>query len=254
MKEIFSSGGGTQSACIAALIVQGRLPKPDLAVIVDTERERPAVWQYHDTVIVPQLREVGVTIHRVSKSSFTRTDIWSENGDHLLIPAFTDKGGSHGKLSSFCSDKWKKRVSNRFLRSLGIPTTEQRMWIGFSLDEANRYTRMKLGVDGERCRFPLIEDVPLRRQQAICEVEKIGWPTPPRSACWMCPNQGDHEWRDLKLNWPREFEMAVELERDVQKKDPNAFLHRSRVPLDQVDFAQDDDLFSHPCNSGMCFV
>jgi hypothetical protein len=38
-RRLWSSGGGTQSTAIAVLILQGRLPKPDLAVIVDTERE-----------------------------------------------------------------------------------------------------------------------------------------------------------------------------------------------------------------------
>jgi hypothetical protein len=36
MIEVFSSGGGTQSACISALIVQGLLPKPDIFAIADT--------------------------------------------------------------------------------------------------------------------------------------------------------------------------------------------------------------------------
>jgi len=41
MIEVFSSGGGTQSISITALIIQGRLPKPDFTVIADTGREMP---------------------------------------------------------------------------------------------------------------------------------------------------------------------------------------------------------------------
>lgn len=40
IRDLWSCGGGTQSAAIAALIVRGDLPKPDLSIIVDTERER----------------------------------------------------------------------------------------------------------------------------------------------------------------------------------------------------------------------
>lgn len=249
--EIFGSGGGTQSACIAALIIQGRLPKPDYAVIVDTEREHPAVWEYHDSIIKPELAKVGVAIHRVPKSEFATVDIWS--GKHLLLPVFHN----NGKATAFCSDKWKVRVISRFLRSHGVPTNRQRRWIGFSLDEGSRYIRMKLGPDAMkgRIRFPLIEDIPLTRQQAIQEVEKMGWPRPPRSACWMCPNHTQREWRDLKLNWPVEFQKAVELEREVRAKEPSSFFHPSRLPLDEVDFGNEDDLFSGArCNSGMCFV
>lgn len=251
--EIFSSGGGTQSACIAALIVQGRLPKPDYAVIVDTERERPAVWEYHDAVIKPALASVGVTIHRVPKSDFATVDIWSKGKGGTTLPVFF-RGG---KAPTHCSNEWKVRVLNRFMRSLGVPTDRQRRWIGFSMDEGSRYARMMLGVDAiaGRVRFPLIQDVPLKRQQAIQVVRDMGWPEPPRSACVMCPNQTQKEWRDLKINYPVAFKEAVELEREVRIKEPQSFFHQSCVPLDEVDFGNEDDLFAgERCNSGMCFV
>lgn len=41
--QLWASGGGVQSAAIAALIVQGYI-RPDLAVIVDTEREQSTTW------------------------------------------------------------------------------------------------------------------------------------------------------------------------------------------------------------------
>lgn len=44
--EVFSYGGGRQSAGISALILQGRLPKPDLVIIADTEKEKDTTWQY----------------------------------------------------------------------------------------------------------------------------------------------------------------------------------------------------------------
>jgi hypothetical protein len=102
MTEIFSSGGGTQSACIAALIVRGRLPKPDGAAIVDTEREHGAVWEYHDSVIVPALRSVGVEIHRIRKSDYATVDIWSKGKGGTILPVFTANGG---KAPTFCSKR-----------------------------------------------------------------------------------------------------------------------------------------------------
>ena len=254
MKEIFSSGGGTQSACIAALIIQGRLPNPDWIVISDTERERPAVWLYHEQVIVPELEKHGMTIHRIPKSRFATVDIWAKGKGGTILPVF--RIGS-GQSATHCSNEWKRRVINRFLRSNGVPTNEQRLWMGYSLDEANRYTAMKWSKEGLKnlCRFPLVEDVPLRRRDAIRVVEDMGWPTPPRSACWMCPNQSGNEWRDLKVNWPDAFQKAVVLEREVRQKESNAFFHPARIPLDQIDFGNEEDLFErHPCNSGMCFV
>lgn len=254
MKDIFSSGGGTQSACIAALIIQGRLPKPAMAVIVDTERERSAVWEYHDAVVKPALEAYGVPFHRVPKSDFATIDVWTKGQGGTALPVFLSDGG---KAPTRCSNEWKVRVTDRFLRSIDIPRSEQRRWIGFSMDEGSRYLRMKVSEESVAGRlwFPLIEGVPLLRRQAILEVEKMGWPTPPRSACWMCPNQTNAEWRKLKSEFPDEFEKAVELERQVRVKQPNVFFSSARVPLGTVDFGNEDDLFSGSrCNSGMCFV
>ena len=104
-------------------------------------------------------------------------------------------------------------------------------------------------------RLPLIHDVPLRRHQSIREVERMGWPTPPRSACWNCPNQTDGEWRDLKENSPEEFAAACALEIEVQKVDPFAWFHASCVPLSEVDFTAPDDMFAdRACSSGGCFT
>src|SRR5688572_11033499 len=101
MTEVFSSGGGTQSAAITALIVQGKLPRPDFSAIVDTEREHPAVWEYHDAVIVPALAGIGITIHRIPKSEFAVGDLYDTAG--IRLPMFTNKSGEVGKLRGFCS-------------------------------------------------------------------------------------------------------------------------------------------------------
>ena len=115
---------------------------------------------------------------------------------------------------------------------------------------------MMVSKDGEAglVRFPLIDDVPLMRQQAIKVVRDIGWPDPPRSACWMCPNQTNKEWRNLKIQYPAEFHKAVELEREIRLREPDAFFTGYRIPLDEVDFGNEEDLFGHGCNSGMCFT
>ena len=62
---VWSSGGGTQSAAIAALIVRGDLERPDLAAIVDTGYEASSTWAYHYKVILPALAGVGVHMHRI---------------------------------------------------------------------------------------------------------------------------------------------------------------------------------------------
>ena len=110
--QVWSSGGGTQSAAIAALIYTGEF-RPDLAVIVDTGYELSTTWKYHDEVIVPALKSVGVTLHRISSEEWATVGLYSAKGD-LLIPAFTDHTGEVGKLPTYCSNEWKARPAQRF--------------------------------------------------------------------------------------------------------------------------------------------
>lgn len=263
MTNIFSHGGGTQSAAITALIVQGRIPKPDFVCIVDTERERSTTWQYLDAVIMPALLSVGLEVHRIRKSEWGSNpphgiDWLSHNGNTVLLPGFTSQTGESGKLLGFCSKTWKVDTQTRYVReALGVATNLQRNWIGYSLDEVRRAFRMMAGdkYKSGLVWFPLIHGVPHRRQKAIKLVESMGWPTPPRSACWNCPNQGDGEWLDLKTNHPDEFAEACALEKEVQKVDPFCWFHSSCVPLGEVDFSQPEDLFSdRACSSGGCFT
>jgi hypothetical protein len=256
MKEILSFGGGTQSAAIAALIIQGKLPKPDAIIIADTGYEKSTTWQYLEAVIRPALKSIGLEVHCVTQE-WANAGLVSKNGKSVLMPLFTAQSDTVGKLTGYCSSEWKVRPMDRYLRKvLGIKKSEQKKWIGFSLDESRRAIRMMATDDWEkgRIRFPLIHDVPLRRHQAIREVEKMGWPTPPRSACYFCPNMSDDEWRDIS---PEELKLASKFEQQMQETDPFVFLHKSGKPILEVDFSKPDDqpeLFERACSSGVCFV
>lgn len=238
-----------QSAAIAALIVQGEL-RPDLAVIVDTEREQSTTWTYMDEVIAPALATVGVTLHRVRKSDYATVDLYGgEDGDSLLLPAFTTQKGAVGKMPAFCSNEWKRRVVQRWATGQGVTLCD--MWLGISVDERQR---MSFVAGKWENRYPLIEKR-LNRGDCMALVEKMGWPTPPRSSCWMCPQHSDAEWRDIRDNKPEDWQQAIHFEREIHKRDPHAFLHEQAVPLEQVDLSERNaDLFGHGCASGHCFT
>jgi hypothetical protein len=86
-----------------------------------------------------------------------------------------------------------------------------------------------------------------------------GLPEPPKSSCWMCPHHSNAHWRDLRDNWPEDWEQAVMLEREISARDQKGgvFLHRSLLPLDEAPIDEVDDgqpsLFAD-CGSGHCFV
>src|SRR6187455_1201856 len=100
LKQIWFCGGGTQSCAIAALIIDGKLPKPDFSIIADTGREKRRTWEYLDAVLRPNLERVGVSIERVKAAEYGYggTELWSKTGE-LLIPAYTTESGQKGKLT-----------------------------------------------------------------------------------------------------------------------------------------------------------
>lgn len=247
--QLWSSGGGTQSVAIAALISTGALPRPDISVIVDTERERAEVWDYHDKYVAPALRNVDVTLHRVPKSQFATVDLY--RNEDLLIPAFTNENGGIGKLPTYCSNEWKKRVVRRFASTIYPKETLFNTWIGFSIDEIKRVYQ----EPGKwHPIFPLI-DLRMSRSDCYRLVEKMGWPRPPKSSCWMCPNRSHDDWMDMKKNHPEEWEKAVAFEEEIRTKDDAVFLHRDGVPLPEVKTKKEQgDLFTGRCDSGYCFT
>ena len=246
--QVWSSGGGVQSAAIAALIVSGRIAPPDLAVIIDTEREASTTWWYMDEVITPQLRTKCVTLHRVAKSSHATVDLYSPAGD-ILIPAFTDLTGESGKLPTYCSNEWKARVMQRFA-SLSHPKAKFDVWLGISTDEMRR---VKQPTGKWQNRYPLIEQR-MNRGDCMALVESLGWPAPPRSSCWMCPNRGTKEWAYLKESASADFIKAVEFEKQIRKQDDALWLTQSGKPLEELDITSAPDMFTGRCDSGYCFT
>ena len=249
--QLWSSGGGVQSAGIAALIVSGRIDPPDLAVIVDTEREQSTTWEYMNRVIQPALSSVGVTLHRVPKSEFEHRDLYGgAQGDTLLIPAFTTQGGDVGKLPNYCSAYWKREVVKRWANAQGVKAVDN--WLGISIDEMRRAARGKPGKWQNR--YPLIEQR-MTRGDCIALVGRMGWPTPPRSSCWDCPNHTQEEWRDIRDNKPGDWSKAIALDHEIRKADPHVFLHSDCVPLAEADLDDRNGvLFDHHCVSGHCFT
>lgn len=256
--EVWNNGGGTQSAAIAVLIATEKLPKPDLALIVDTGRERSTTWDYLEKYIHPLLSSVGVRMLCVKKNTYATKDLFGgKDGKTLLIPAYTTRGGEVGKLSAFCSSEWKRAVIQRFLRERGITTAVN--WLGFSTDELKRAARAQSSTKAQgpwRIRTPLIE-LGLNRGECVALVRAHGLPTPPRSSCWMCPNMQVSEWREVMAD-PGDRAQVIRFDRELRQRDPSAWLTDQAVPIDEADFSDANEvLFGRDaggCDSGMCFV
>ena len=254
---VWSYGGGTQTAAIAVLVLQGRLPRPDHIIMADTGREATATWDYLDTVVQPALEAEGMRVE-VAPHSLASKDLWDNDGKPMM-PVYTagGDGESIGRMRNFCSGEWKRDVVERFLRSLGYgPKNPAQQWLGFSTDEIQRLKRDHR--PWLLLRYPLCFDVPTSRHECTRLVVAHGWPEPPKSSCWMCPHRSNRQWRDLRDNWPADFAAACALDDEIRLRDADAFVHHSGVPLRLADLgtAEAAGLFSaaESCDSGYCFV
>ena len=261
--QILSSGGGTQSICQVVLIYMGVLPKPDLIIMADTEREASNVFDYHKKHIKPLCDEMGVEFVIIKKSDWVRNDICLANDDEAVLPGFftefngRDSQGLCGKQPGYCSSHWKVEPIRKYLNHrYGEKALTKRgvdFWIGMSFDERNR---VKYPSGKWQKRYPLFE-AEILREQAIQIVEDFGLPEPPRSACWMCPNRHDEEWIWMKENVPFDFERACQFEQTLQKDFDWLYLHKSGKNIGEIDFSlkpKQTDMFEQYCDTGMCFV
>jgi len=248
--QVWSCGGGTQSGAMAALIGAGRLPQPDICLMVDTGRERSSTWPFVNDFIKPQLSLAGCKLVIVPMSDYATVGLIGLNGD-ILLPGFTTQTGTIGKLPAFCSNEWKKRVCERYLRSIGIESC--RKWMGISRDELKRLRApdclwMQLW-------YPLVFELCMTRLDCVQTIRATGWKGDiPHSACWMCANHADDEWLEMKIYQPEDFAKACELEKEMQAIDPHFWLHPSCKPLAEVDFTAQYTMFADRGCTGGCFT
>lgn len=244
----FSYGGGVQTIAIITLILEKKLPKPDIIVMADTGREVQTTFQYLNTIVQPAMKAIGLCVE-IAGHEYSRHDLMKS--EKILLPAFTRKNGGIGKLPTFCSDEWKQRVIRRWLRTQAVKDTD--VWLGISFDEAERMKTS--GLRWYRHVYPLIEMVPMTRSNCLAQIKAFGWEVPYKSRCYMCPNQSDAAWRDLKNRNDGDFQRAVQLENDIRQVDKDIYLHQSAIPLVEAVAQTERQLHLFDgCDSGYCFT
>ena len=225
-KIVWSSGGGIQSTAIAVLICEGKLPKPDLALMCDCGYESDRTMAYVRDVAVPRLRAAGVELHIVRSADYTNVALMSRDG-HCNLPAFRqNEDGSVSHLSTHCNGMWKQYVTRRFCKEHGLDRYLH--WVGISTDEARRARSSR--VRYEVLRYPLIE-LGMSREDCVNVIKAAGWPLPIRTSCIMCPQRTMFEWLRLKVECPEDFERACRIEDEIRSVDPSVWLTSKCRPL-----------------------
>lgn len=254
--NILSLGAGVQSSTLALMAAKGEIgPMPDAAIFADTGWEPRKVHEYLDWLET----QLPFPVYRVMHKNGLLVDLMGE-GRYAAVPFFTADGGLGRRQ---CTAEYKLKPIRRKMRELlgyeprkRIPADSATCWIGISLDEA---IRMKPSWDKWITnRWPLIE-LNMTRWHCLEWMDKNGYPMPPKSSCLGCPFHSDKHWAEMKCGDPEEWEQTVEMDKRIRtcaKGMRQQFMHRSRRPLDEVDFSvitNQIDMFGNECE-GMCGV
>ena len=249
--RVLSLGAGVQSSCLALMAERGEhgLPKPDLAIFADTGWEPQAVYDHFEWL----QSQLSYEIVKVDNGNIRENILQGQMPDgskFLGIPAFlVNPDGSNAILRRQCTTHYKTKPIHEYLRERLQIAPRRRaplevqveMWLGISTDEA-----MRQKPDQEEWvtkRYPLIELGFSRGQLTNWFNEHYPGRNLPSSSCIGCPYHSDAMWKHLKEHDQKSFQEAVFIDQALRNVPAtkgaikgDAFLHRSRTPLIDVDF------------------
>lgn len=270
--RVVSLGAGVQSSVMALMAAQGELinkdgeslPLPDAAIFADTGWEPSNVYKHLDWLenqLPFKVYKTKVRYRRKrprdAQGRFLKANIQehimhgtnSSGHSFVTIPVYIfNQDGEKAIARRQCTREYKiEPIRQQIRKMIGLSKRQcvpknsfVEQWIGLSYDELFRMkgSRDKWCVN---C-WPLI-DMKMERKDCV-EWFKEHYPgyNLPRSACIGCPLHTDAEWLDMKENDPESWKQAVEIDRSLRKtkrKDKfggHLYLHRSRTPLEEVDF------------------
>jgi len=249
--RILSLGAGVQSSTILLMACKGELPKPDAAIFADTGWETMATYQHLEWLKV-EAGKHGIPVIVVGLGNIRdlaiNSHVRSRNGNRSAsMPLFTDNDGSIGMLRRQCTLDYKiTPIKKQIRKMLGIkpkhraPKDCVEQWIGISTDEAQRIfanKRDRMSV----MRFPLLEWKLMSRYQCQKWLYDNYQIVVPKSSCIGCPYHSQKEWRNLSDD---EFKNACDFDGAIRQKGGvrgDLFLHRSCVPLEDVDLSTPEE-------------
>jgi hypothetical protein len=248
--RLLSLGAGVQSTTVLLLPCEGEIPHFDVALFADTGWEPRAVYANLERLSAHAQRH-GIPVRQVSAGDI-RADALDPKHRFVSMPLHTlNPDGSRGLARRQCTAEYKITPLKKAARELlGYPHPRRvprgvyaEQAIGISADE---FTRAKdSGLRFLRNVFPLI-DLDFDRARCVEFLAERGFGETVKSACVGCPFHGNVGWRWVRDNEPDGWVEAVEFDRAIRHGYPRAtaqgqelrgqyFLHRSCLPLDQVD-------------------
>ena len=223
---VLSWGCGVQSTTLAVMSALGDLPPLGAIITSDTMFESTETYQIRDWY-KSWLEKRGVRVEVV-----TGGDIRIQGAqEHIHIPFWTSDGGP---LQRQCTKYFKIiPVKQKIRELLGFdpsrpphpPSHSAEVWLGISLDEHIRATRMESRVKFIEHSFPLLRKR-MSRKDCQTYLEDRGLPVPPKSACLCCPYRRASEWLQIKQEAPQDWQAAIKFD-EANRHNPLAIYEKS---------------------------
>ncbi|MFD7137016.1 hypothetical protein [Streptomyces sp. NPDC059894] len=233
-----------------ALSAEGILPKADYAIFADTGWEPKSVYDHLDRLENEIAEPAGISVLRVSSGNI-RDDALDPDHRFASMPLYIlNHDGKQGMTRRQCTGEYKiKPIKKKVRELLGHPYPQRipndvfvEQWVGISTDEFHR--AKDADVRYMHNRHPLI-DMGWSRSDCLRYLASLGFANTPKSSCLGCPYHGNAQWRHIRDTSPEEWQDVVAFDAAIRQGNARAnangnrllgqaFLHRSRVPLDQA--------------------
>ena len=254
--KVISLGMGVQSTAMYLMSSMREIERADCAIFADPRAEHPKTYEMLEWLVGWESTNKGIPIYAEKKNLLQDILDHPFTGQRVAsIPAFTEFGGM---LRRQCTNEYKIQVVKQMTRELMGLKKGQRMkscemWLGITLDEASRMKESQMY--NITYKYPLI-DLRLRRSDCINFFKKNNFPIPMKSSCIFCPYHSDKFWKDLKKEGNGVWDLAVKVDYSIRDSSQRGvrdklFLHKSCLPLDEVQFADQQELWDEECE-GYC--
>jgi len=243
--RILSLGAGVQSSALLLMACKGLIEKPDVAIFADTGWESKRTYN-HLRWLKTESANNGIPVIIVQERNIRDDSLNAAelNKGYYFMPLFMDKSGRHLMGKRQCTDNYKlKPIYHKIRELLGVSRRARisadavEMWIGISLDEANRMSLSRSKWIGKR--YPLVEKMMSRNDCKKWIHDNYNGLKVAKSSCIGCPYHAKGEWQEI-YSEPEEWEDAVFVDETIRhgSKTVSAYtqyLHRSFKPLRDVD-------------------
>ena len=276
--RVLSLGAGVQSSTVLFKMLDQEIKPADIAIFADTGNEPKEVYIWLD--YLKDLMKDKIDFYVVRNEENTGhiiDDYKSASGRHSLIPLHIKRADGTTSINMrTCTSEYKIKPLQRKVKEILGGSLRGRcveMVMGISYDEIQR-TKIPSNKWQINC-YPLVENK-ITRSDCKHWISHTDYGQPPRSACIICPYHDNKEWKNLKDNYPDEFEYAVKF--DEWLRDPNSnsaalqkfrdynekkqtpsqqYVYKGKVPLREATFDEPSDyqgtLFDDECE-GMCGI